>query len=114
LTYISDALDMNNFSKALSKYKEFKGITTLNQDQSGEILFGSEWKNIIDQKSLYLAFMSALRNHDIQTNIVNKERSENYLHQHHKYDRKIRFALISVELYLQGEFIHLDHLKYAF
>jgi putative endonuclease len=43
-----------------------------------------------------------------------RETAQVYLHQQHKHDRKIRFDLISVELNLQGEFIQLDHLKYAF
>ena len=43
-----------------------------------------------------------------------RETAQVYLHQHHKHDSKIRFDLISVELTIQGEFIRLDHLKYAF
>jgi putative endonuclease len=43
-----------------------------------------------------------------------RETAQVYLYQHHKYNNKIRFDLISVTLSLQGEFIRLDHLKYAF
>lgn len=51
---------------------------------------------------------------DIRKQRKVRETAQVYLHQHHKHNCKIRFDLISVELSIQGEFIRLDHLKYAF
>jgi putative endonuclease len=51
---------------------------------------------------------------DIRKQRKVRETAQVYLHQHHKHDSKIRFDLISVELSMQGDFIRLDHLQYAF
>jgi putative endonuclease len=51
---------------------------------------------------------------DIRKQRKVRETAQVYLNQYHKHNCKIRFDLISVELSLQGEFIRLDHLKYAF
>jgi putative endonuclease len=51
---------------------------------------------------------------DIRKQRKVRETAQVYLYQNHKQDSKIRFDLISVELSMQGDFIRLDHLQYAF
>jgi putative endonuclease len=51
---------------------------------------------------------------DIRKQRKVRETAQVYLQQHNKHNSKIRFDLISIELTVQGEFIRLDHLKYAF
>lgn len=43
-----------------------------------------------------------------------KATAQVFLHQHHKHECKVRFDMIAVQMDMQGDLLHINHLIHAF